>query len=212
MNLPSLYVLLFYFSTYLFLIFSAICLACGLMYCVELAEEHTSLTRKILRFLILFQLLLHPLLLFYERFPILPTSLGFFSHLSYLLLLQTFPYIQLSSPNALLSLALFILSNVFYFRFFTSRDNDLFYVYRIAPIQGIAAFFLIAIWIVPLGFFVSLTVNDSVLPGAGVDEPMRGKKKKSKSIVKVIGDALRGLMGGDGNGGKQKGMYQNLQF
>ena len=36
---------LVYLSGYLFLIFVAICLACGLYYLAELAEEYTSLTR-----------------------------------------------------------------------------------------------------------------------------------------------------------------------
>jgi len=37
-----------YISGYIFLIFVAVCLACGLYYLAELAEEHTSLTKKMM--------------------------------------------------------------------------------------------------------------------------------------------------------------------
>ena len=39
---------LVYVSAYIFLIFVAVCLACGLYYLAELAEEHTSLTKRLM--------------------------------------------------------------------------------------------------------------------------------------------------------------------
>jgi hypothetical protein len=36
------------------------------------------------------------------------------------------------------------------------------------PVLNVMGFFLMMVWIVPFGFFVSLSVNDNVLPTAGV--------------------------------------------
>lgn len=165
MHLPSLFVLIVYISGYLFLLFAAICLACGLYYLVELTEEYTVLTKRIIRILILTNFTLHILLHLYERFPFLPCFIGFLSHLTYYQLLQSFPFMRLTSPSFLASIAAFVVDNVIWLRFFQS-DVEVFYRYQIAPVPATAAFFMLVIWLVPSAFFCSLTVNDSVLPGA----------------------------------------------
>ncbi len=48
-------------------------------------------------------------------------------------------------------------SHVLWFRHFTSTEQ--FY-----PFSEILAFFLFCVWLVPFGFFVSLSANESALP------------------------------------------------
>jgi hypothetical protein len=166
MHLPSLFVLLVYVSGYMFLVFAAVCLACGLYYLVELAEEYTTFTKRLIRYLVYGQLAVHALLWSYERFPFLPCAVGLGAHLSYFLLLTTFPFINPLSPAFAGATLGFLADNLFWFRFFQS-DVELFYSYRVAPGPAVASFFLLVVWLVPLAFFVSLSVNDSVLPSAG---------------------------------------------
>lgn len=199
MHLPSLFVLVVYVSGYLFLLFAAVCLACGLYYLVELAEEYTVFTKKLIRVTILGQFTLHLLLWAYERFPFAQCAIGFLSHVVYLLLLRSFPFIEPSSVQFLASCAMFALDNYVWFRFFKS-DAELFYNYRVAPAPAMASFFLLAVWLVPCAFFCSLTVNDAVLPGAAAgpgampytpDAAVDGmpKKKRSRNILMIAFDS-----------------------
>lgn len=165
MHLPSLFVLIVYISGYLFLLFAAICLACGLYYLVELAEEYTSLTKKLIRLTILIHLVLHVLLFAYEHFPFLQCAVGLVAHVVYLQLLRSFPFIEPTSTPFVASVLLFVLNNFVWFRFFKG-DVELFYQYRVAPAPAMAAFFLLVVWLVPCAFFCSLTLNDAVLPAS----------------------------------------------
>ncbi len=82
---------LVYISGYLFLVFVAVCLACGLYYLAELAEEYAMLTRRIISFAILSVLVVHGLLFVMEpQLPPTAVGVGVLSHLSYVWLLQSF--------------------------------------------------------------------------------------------------------------------------
>ncbi|OSX77713.1 hypothetical protein BU14_0136s0011 [Porphyra umbilicalis] len=191
MWLPSLFVLLVYVSGYIFLLFGAVCLASGLYWLVELAEENTTLAKKLLRGSTITLLVLHVLLLLYERFPALPTLNGLASHLIYYQLLQAFPFVEPRSALFGLSAVGFVASNVLWYRFFAS-DVEIFYRYGVAPLPAVAAFFLLVVWLVPGAFFVSLTVNEAVLPGAGVDSLRGVSPASSGSRLAEGGDRKRG--------------------
>lgn len=192
MHLPSLFVLVVYVSAYILLLFGAISLACGLYYLVELAEEYTRFTKRLIRIAILAELGVHFLLWAYERMWFVPNAVGVISHLSYLFLLRGFPYIEPASAPFLLSCALFATSNIVWYRYFHS-DPEFFYQYRVGPATSIAFFFFLCIWLVPLGFFVSLTVNDSVLPGgAGMPNPnAKGPDEKKKRTQNIFALGVR---------------------
>eukprot|EP00180_Rhodochaete_pulchella_P001471 Plantae.Rhodophyta-Rhodochaete_pulchella.ctg2280.p1 GENE.Plantae.Rhodophyta-Rhodochaete_pulchella.ctg2280~~Plantae.Rhodophyta-Rhodochaete_pulchella.ctg2280.p1 ORF type:complete len:240 (-),score=29.86 Plantae.Rhodophyta-Rhodochaete_pulchella.ctg2280:609-1283(-) len=200
MHVPSPFVLVVYFSGYVFLVFAAICLACGLYYLAELAEENTSLAKKCLQWACLGQVGIQVLLLVFERFPLGPVFTSVAAHGIYLGLLHRFPFIEPKSVPFIAACALFAGSNVAWFRFFTST-SEFFYQYRLSPPAAIASFFFLTIWIVPLGLFVSLTINDSVLPGAGIDAPRSGnlsgdgKRKRTNLVSSVmkIGSHYGGL-------------------
>ncbi len=89
---------LVYASGYLVLIFLAICMACGLYYMAELAEEYSRLTRKILYWSIIVVAAIHVLLLVFDGFPWLATFFGLAMHLVYFQFLKDFPYVNFSSP------------------------------------------------------------------------------------------------------------------
>lgn len=196
MHFPSLFVLLVYVSGYMFLVFAAVCLACGLYYLVELAEEYTSFTRRLIRWVIYGQLAVHLALWSYERFPFLPCAVGALAHASYALLLASFPFINPLSAPFVASAFLLVVDNVMWFRFFQA-DVELFYSYRVAPGPAVASFFLLVVWLVPLAFFISLSVNDAVLPSAAA-APSRGPAvgdddtggKKSRNLVAVLLESI----------------------
>lgn len=197
MHLPSLFVVVVYVSAYLMLLFGAICLACGLYYLVELAEEYTRLTKRLIRAAVRCELALHFLLWAYERMWLVPNAVGVAAHVSYLVLLRSFPYIEPASPAFLTSCALFAASNVVWYRYFHA-DPEFFWRYRVGPTASITSFYFLCVWLVPLAFFVSLTVNDAVLPssvvhargqagGLAMGEPgdAQGKKKTSQNAFLV---------------------------
>lgn len=197
MHLPSLFVLIVYVSGYLFLLFAAICLACGLYYLIEIVEEYTSISKKLIRIAILVLLGLHFLLVVYEHFPLLQCSLGFIAHLSYLNLLGNFPFIEPASIQFVISSMLFVIDNIVWFLYF-KRDVELFYRYQVAPYPAMAAFFLLVVWLVPCAFFCSLTINDAVLPASNAQfhaqsssEYQSGQRKnRRRNVVMMTLDRL----------------------
>ena len=87
-----------YASGYLVLIFLAVCMACGLYYMAELAEEYSRLTRRILHWSIIVVVVIHVLLLLFDGFPWLATLFGLAMHGVYFQFLKEFPYVNFSSP------------------------------------------------------------------------------------------------------------------
>ena len=86
-----------YVSLYLGLAFCALCLATGLYYLAELAEEYTVFTRKLLRYILLVVVVLHVFLLIFDSFPLFTTIFGIFSHFVYFQFLKNFPNVKMNS-------------------------------------------------------------------------------------------------------------------
>jgi hypothetical protein len=168
MHFPSLFVVLVYVGGYLMLLTVALSLAAGVYFATQIIEEYTRITRRIIRVAIVIQLVVHALLWLYEKFPIMECAVGFGAHLAYLSLLSEFPVIKLASGPFFLSCALLILDNVVWFRFF-HLDVEILYRYRVDPALSVFAFFIVSVWLVPMAFAVSLTVNDQVLPSAAAE-------------------------------------------
>lgn len=105
-------------------------LAAGLYYLAELIEEYTVATSRIIKYMIMvsnnefteassecrqqlictflyerlqFSTAVLAGLYLFESFPLLMVGIGLFTNVVYFGLLQTFPYIMLSSPNFILS-------------------------------------------------------------------------------------------------------------
>lgn len=161
-----------YVSGYLFLIFVAVCLACGLYYLAELVEEHTSLTRRIMYGATSAVLISH-LLFVFEDVPMLALAFSLAAHGCYFWLLQSYPFLSFSSPPFLSSLALFCVSNFLWISHFLSHFHQM---------MSVLCFMLWMVWLVPFGFFISLSANESTLPdrlgGSSLDGGFGGFGKR----------------------------------
>merc|ERR1712196_643187 len=168
-----------YISGYLLLIFVAVCLACGLYFLAELAEEHQRLTKKLVGFSILLALVSH--VLFFITEPGLPQvnlGVGFATHLAYGWLFQSFPFLRVLSPSFLVSFAMMVGSNYLWITHFTAHFHQA---------SHVACFFVLMVWLVPLGFFIAWSVNENVLPDrqaqGAEDVYSDGERTKKKSGV-----------------------------
>ena len=159
--------------------FCTLCVACGLYYLAELVEEYSSLAKRVLRDLILFVLVLHLLLAIIDNFPVHLIILGLVSHATYFTLLKKFPIIVVTDVKFIASCILAVTSHILWFRHFT--QSDMYF-----PFSEILAFFLFCVWIVPFGFFVSLSANDTALPHVGSNENLLRKSNEGSGILPGI--------------------------
>uniref|UniRef100_A0A5F8HJ14 Protein TEX261 n=1 Tax=Monodelphis domestica TaxID=13616 RepID=A0A5F8HJ14_MONDO len=83
--------------------FVTLAIAAGLYYLAELIEEYTVATSRIIKYMIWFSTAVLVGLYVFERFPSFLIGMGLFTNLVYFGLLQTFPFIMLTSPNFILS-------------------------------------------------------------------------------------------------------------
>ncbi|NXD17886.1 TX261 protein, partial [Nothocercus nigrocapillus] len=178
----------------------------GLYYLAELIEEYTVVTRRIIKYLIwvsggggrggargaALSAALRPQLstavlaglYVFERFPGLMVAVGLFTNLVYFGLLQTFPFIMLTSPNFILSCVLVILNHYLAFQYFAEE----YYVF-----SEVLAYFTFCLWLIPFAFFVSLSAGENVLPSTvqpGDDVVSnyftKGKRGKRSGILLVF--------------------------
>lgn len=63
-------------------------------------------------------LLVHALLLFWDRLPALPVCTSAAAHVAYLQLLKRFPFFRLLSPEGVASIVLLLAANVAWGRYF----------------------------------------------------------------------------------------------
>uniref|UniRef100_A0A7S4F6P2 Protein TEX261 n=1 Tax=Chrysotila carterae TaxID=13221 RepID=A0A7S4F6P2_CHRCT len=147
---------LVYAGGYLFLLFIAICLACGLYYLAELAEEYTVLTGRLISLATMAVLVVHALMLMFEpQLPRTALAVGALTHVCYLWLMRSFPFLRIASVSFLASLVLLAASHYAWAMHF---------LYHFHQVTHVLCFFLCCVWLVPFGFFISLSINESTLP------------------------------------------------
>ncbi|KAI2662991.1 Protein TEX261 [Labeo rohita] len=159
-------------------------LAIGLYYLAELIEEYTVATSRIIKYMIMFSTAVLVGLYLFEGFPTLMIGVGLFTNLVYFGLLQTFPYIMLTSPNFILSCALVVLNHYMAFQYFAEEYY---------PFSEVLAYFTICLWVIPFSFFVSLSAGENVLPSTmqqGDDVVSnyftKGKRGKRSGILLIF--------------------------
>eukprot|EP00898_Chlorokybus_atmophyticus_P003788 jgi/Chlat1/440/Chrsp103S01019 len=152
-----------YAGGYVFLVFIAICLATGLYYMAEVVEEYTKLTKKVISYAIQAVLVLHVLIWVVDRLPAIPVLTGMGAHVLYFRLLRTFPFISLTSPDFLGSIATLVLSHAAWLRYFLYHPDTVH-----VTLEYLVGFFIVMVWLVPFAFFMSLAANESVLPSMGI--------------------------------------------
>ena len=117
-----------------------------------------------------------------DRLPILCVGTSIAAQLAYNTLLKRFPFMELTSVEFLGSLAMLVANHFVWMRHFREAYHS---------IEYLLGFFLMTVWIVPFGFFISLAANESVLPSGGLAGSGGG----------LGGGSASGGMGGGGMGG-----------
>ncbi|XP_044285497.1 protein TEX261 isoform X1 [Varanus komodoensis] len=158
--------------------------AAGLYYLAELIEEYTVATSRIIKYMIWFSTAVLVGLYLFEHFPGLMVGVGLFTNLVYFGLLQTFPFIMLTSPNFILSCVLVVLNHYLAFQYFAEEYY---------PFSEVLAYFTFCLWLIPFAFFVSLSAGENVLPSTvqpGDDVVSnyftKGKRGKRSGILVVF--------------------------
>ncbi|XP_033277632.1 protein TEX261-like [Orcinus orca] len=136
--------------------FITLAIAAGLYYLAELLEEYTVATSRIIECRVWFFTAVLIGLYVFERFPTYMIGVGLFLvYLVYFGLLQTFPFIMLTSPNFILSCGLLVVNHYLAFQFFAEEYY---------PFSEVLACFTFCLWIIPFAFFVSPSAGENVLP------------------------------------------------
>eukprot|EP00753_Platysulcus_tardus_P016539 PLAT5812.1.p1 GENE.PLAT5812.1~~PLAT5812.1.p1 ORF type:complete len:221 (+),score=86.65 PLAT5812.1:3-665(+) len=177
----TLFAILTYLAGYLFLVFATICLASGLYYLAELAEEHVALTKRLISWAIKIICGLHAALWLVDGIPLFQTTVGIGTHVVFSSLLLDYPWLELTSPTFLLSISCLMVDHWVWMRFLTGNS------YSTPQVFG---FFFLFVWMVPFSFFVSLSINDNMLPGGGAARRPAASAKRA-SMFRAIYDALK---------------------
>eukprot|EP00762_Andalucia_godoyi_P001878 ANDGO_05962.mRNA.1 Protein TEX261 homolog len=193
-----------YVSLYLLLAFCALCIATGLYYLSEIAEEYTVFTKKSISYAIKGICGIYGLLWLFGDLPFTYAAFGAISHAVYGTLLHGFPFFQVRQIKFIASVAVFVLSQWVWWRYFTSP-----YVEDYSSIQ-VLAFCFAMVWSTPFAFFISLSLYDFGMPidgfgpkggAANIDKNgplMTGKKRTSlmsiaKNKISSVVDSVKSL-------------------
>ena len=178
----------------------ALSVAIGLYYVAELAEEYPSLAGKCIKFATCVVLILHVILML-DGLPWYNSLVGLLCHCVYASLLRDFPFINTLSLEALLSVVAFLVSHVVWFQFFTDIEFGGIR-YDFLTILG---FFFVMLWVIPIGLFISMSINDNVLPGAGIGPSNAasngingGKRNIFKSLFDFVVNTITPLLESSG--------------
>ena len=176
----SPFVLLVYASGYLFMLFNAVCLAAGLVYLANLAEEYVSVTKQILKGSLLAVLLVHvALLCFEDQIAWTPLFVGIAAHVVYALSLPKFPFLELTAAPSIAAVGLFLLNNYLWITWFVSET--------LQPLLHVLGFCLITVWLVPFIFLISISSDEFMLPGvsAGGTYKDGNARKRRTTLLKI---------------------------
>uniref|UniRef100_A0A7S1YWF4 Uncharacterized protein n=2 Tax=Ditylum brightwellii TaxID=49249 RepID=A0A7S1YWF4_9STRA len=186
-------------SGWLAVLIEGLCLMAGLYVLCDLAEEFASYAGKTLKVSLYTICILHLLLMIDGSLPFMNILFGIVAHVALVPLLQTFPYFEPISLKSFGALGVTLLNHFLWFRYFVGKNNDTSYYdhsYQVdvrremmSSTRSIVGFFLLFIWMAPMGFFVSMTDLDDALPGgAGMGAQFESKRRKGffKGLVDFV--------------------------
>jgi len=147
----------------------------ALYFLSEKAEEHAYLTRRVISYTIYVLLAAHVLLLIFDGFEGTPILVGIAAHVSYFFLVKRFPVVSLketrfivaaghllpSTPLSHFLSVMMLLDNIVWYRFYFFN-----HIYEVHWLRAFSFFFGF-IWLVPVLFLLSLSINDYALPLGG---------------------------------------------
>lgn len=173
------------------ILFVTLAIAAALYYLAELIEEYTVTTRNVLQIMLTASCIILVGLWVFEGFPFTMIAVGLFTNIVEFSLLRTFPFIQMTSPNFILTVVLVLINHYIAFQHFSS-------VYY--SFSEIMAYFTLCLWVIPFTIFISLSAGDNVLPSTmqpllseSSDHDVlshymsKGKKKRSVLLTFVEG-------------------------
>lgn len=186
--LTNLYLVFMCLVLCFFLMFA---LACGLYFLSELIEEHSVLSRRILKGLIAFTITSLFLFWLLEGFPLMLVLFSVFSHLVYKSYFNGFPNVAAESYVVLSSAGLTVVSHLLWFIHFHNN-------FRSTGVAQIIAFFFGNVWLTPLLLFLSLSASESSLPflsqetKAKYDDGKTPKQNLFKSVFsRIVGFSFK---------------------
>ena len=129
----------------------------------DLAEENVGFTRPFLKHSIQIICAMYLLMGVTDPdVPLLKCAIGVACHVAYLPLMRTFPVLQNPlSPVPIIALAATIANHISWFRHFLAAAGT---AGGAISATGMLGFFFLFVWMVPLGFFVSMITADECLP------------------------------------------------
>ena len=172
-----------YVASYIAVLFAALSISIGLYYCAELAEEYPSLAGKVIKYSTYGVLALHVILCL-DGLPWYESIVGLLAHTAYFQLLRSFPFVEVLSLEAILSAVAFIVSHYVWFHYFISYGYGKPH-YDFLTVLG---FFFIMLWLIPCGLFISLSINENVLPGIGPSNSAANGINKKTNAFKYVFD------------------------
>ncbi|KAK4129082.1 DUF396-domain-containing protein [Parathielavia appendiculata] len=192
--------------------FMTLAIASGLYYLSEIVEEHTVIAKRFLTKLIYSIMVLQLLLCIVDRFPVLLTTLGIFSHFVYLGNMRRFPFVKLTDPLFLTSCVLVLVNHYVWFKHFSHHQERAYqnmasYYDRpddMPSFTEIASYFGLCVWLVPFSLFVSLSASDNILPTMGSEPSPSGTggmvdtgaaRRRGQGMAKALVDSIRGAIG-----------------
>ncbi|KAJ9473570.1 Protein SVP26 [Diplonema papillatum] len=139
--------------------FFSVSLAAGLYYVAEMAEENTVMARRILKTWLIAVIVVNALLLVVDGLH--QCFVSMVANVVYASLLRNYPFADLSSPAVLASAVIFVIDTISWYLYFVDSTTP---SYSITQVIG---FFGTLVWVVPFGFFVTLSLSEDALPGLG---------------------------------------------
>lgn len=179
-----------YFTCYLSIVALALSISAGLYLLAEITEEYPTMTLKVLKYMT-GSLVSMQLLLWVDGLPWIPCCVQLIAYAAYASTLTTFPYVQIMSVSTISSFILFLVTNGVWLYFLLKSSAD-----AISTL----GFFLVIVWALPCGLFISLSSNDFMLPGLPNEPSLsnglgnQNVKSKQRSIFRSSFDALADYM------------------
>ncbi|KAK7195925.1 Transmembrane adaptor Erv26 [Novymonas esmeraldas] len=156
--------------------FVAFGLACAIMFVADLAEEHPSRARWVLRALVVFNLIVHVSIMAVDQMSWWRSLLSITVNALYLRLLRTFPFVpSMSSPLMLTTVIAVLLESAMWY-WLAVR---LMYYTSVMLIIG----FFLMLWLVPIGLLSSCVLEDDRLPGGGAGSPYGSGTRSAEPVT-----------------------------
>jgi Transmembrane adaptor Erv26 len=152
-------------------------------------------------------LVLH-VLLWLDGFPWFPIGMGILSHIIYAWMFADFPFVTIISPQTFLALIAFVASHVYWSLYFINESQAFDHHHDSLYLVG---FFLLMVWMFPVGLFISLSRREDSLPSVA-SGPGSNRFNNNSYGINDSGGSIGGGSGTSGLGGPTRGATKGNIF